>query len=265
MSTPEPSTKFNALGFSTLTVICGIGKPSSAVFAISVDSASSVSKDQGRTNIAHALNQSSPGLKASLDLQSVIGNLGFSLDAQINAQVLFLNSFVGGHANDASKFQAHSWLPTFQLSVFQPWKEFSPKPSFDPDHCFGGHGLHLQRLSRPVVGQACQVRGQVVDAGKGPAVQLSDDLFADLAVAEGVPNVIRAAGGAGVDLELDRQHDGLRFIRSIPGIGADHGGQLQIAQVNGVELTRERDGIGSMVMEVSKSGMAGENWFESLY
>lgn len=49
ISTPAPSTKVSALGFSTDTVISSTGKLSSAVLAIRAASASNVSKDEYST------------------------------------------------------------------------------------------------------------------------------------------------------------------------------------------------------------------------
>ena len=82
-------------------------------------------------------------------------------------------------------------------------EEFPPKSSFDSEHSFGGQGLQRQRLSWPVVGQACQVRVQVFDACKSHAFQHGGDIFTNLVIAKGMFNVIGATGGGGVNLDLE--------------------------------------------------------------
>ena len=82
----------------------------------------------------------------------------------------------------------------------------------------------------------------MIDAHEGLAIQLGGDIFADLPVAEGVFDIVGVGGRGGVDLQLQGQDDRLELIGPIPGVRANHGGELQIAQVDGVEVPGGRGG-----------------------
>ena len=73
------------------------------------------------------------------------------------------------------------------------------------------------------------------------AVQVGGYVFADFAVAGGLVDVVCRAGGFGVDLELEGDDDGLEFTGAVPGIGANDRGEVQIAEVDGVEFAGGAD------------------------
>lgn len=94
--------------------------------------------------------------------------------------------------------------------------------------------MQLGVLAGPESGEGGKHSDEMLEVIESLAVQLRGDFLGHLAIAEGIIDVIGGARGGGIDLDPDVEDDGLDFVTSAPGIRTDDGGDVEIAQVDGV-------------------------------
>ena len=133
---------------------------------------------------------------------------------------------------------ADLWHTILLVAVFFAYRMGDLEPTLDPQQSLGSQGLQLGVLAGPESGEGGQDGDEMLEVAESLAVQLRGDLLGHLAIAEGIVDVIGGAGGGGIDLDPDVEDDGLDFVFSAPGIGTDDGGDVEVAQVDGVELRR---------------------------
>lgn len=94
------------------------------------------------TNLTNPLHELAPSLNATFNLKGVVGNLGFALDVDVNADILLLSPFVRIHADDTGEIQAfdepfvtpHMPVESFEvisLGLYSLQRKFSSKAPFN--------------------------------------------------------------------------------------------------------------------------------------
>lgn len=129
---------------------------------------------------------------------------------------------------------ADLWHAVLLVAVFLAYGMGHLESTLDPQQCFRCQCLQFGVLTGPKSGEGGQDGDEMLEVIESLAVQLRGDFLGHLAIAEGIIDIIGGAGGGGIDLDPDVEDDGLDFVFSAPGIRTDDGGDVEIAEVDGV-------------------------------
>lgn len=165
----------------------------------------------------------------------------FAAKSKLNDHSLFLQPLMRIHPNDASNLQPlngtspHPQYPSRQPHLRPPQQNLMPQPTLHPQQRFRRHSHNPQVLPRPPLRHLRHPSHELRHAAKLPTLNLREDVFAHSPIAERIANIIRDAGGAGVELQVESQDQGLRLAGARPGVWTDAAGRVQVAEGYGVE------------------------------